>query len=79
MVGCFFSAFIGCFSHVLLDSIMHYAVQPFGPLMLDNPFLVFISVPLIHKLCLYSGLLGAVIYYSVNWFLKRKKSSNNYF
>jgi membrane-bound metal-dependent hydrolase YbcI (DUF457 family) len=68
----FLSAFIGSFSHVLLDSIMHSDVEPFFPFILDNQFLGLISVSMLHKVCLYSGLVGAAIYYGVNWKLKKK-------
>jgi len=68
----FLSAFIGSFSHVLLDSIMHADVEPFFPFTLDNQFLGIISVPMLHKVCLYSGLVGAAIYFGVNWHLKGK-------
>lgn len=67
----FLSAFIGSFSHVLLDSIMHLDVEPFFPFTLDNQLLSLISVPMLHKVCLYSGLAGAAIFYSVSWRLKR--------
>lgn len=63
----FLSAFIGSFSHVLLDSIMHSDVEPFFPFTLDNQFLGLISVSVLHKVCLYSGLVGAAIYYGINW------------
>ena len=63
----FLSAFIGSFSHVLLDSIMHADVEPFYPVTLINPFLGFISVAALHKLCLYSGLAGAGIYFYLEW------------
>ena len=68
----FLSAFIGSFSHVLLDSIMHSDVEPFFPFTLDNQFLGLISVSMLHKVCLYSGLVGAAIYYGINWKLKKK-------
>jgi hypothetical protein len=68
----FLSAFIGSFSHVLLDSIMHSDVEPFFPFTLDNKFLGLISVSMLHKVCLYSGLVGAGIYYGINWKLKEK-------
>jgi membrane-bound metal-dependent hydrolase YbcI (DUF457 family) len=68
----FLSAFIGSFSHVLLDSIMHSDVEPFFPFILDNQFLGLISVSMLHKACLYSGLVGAAIYYGINWKLKKK-------
>ena len=35
----FFSAFIGSYSHVYLDSIMHTDVEPFYPFSLDNQFI----------------------------------------
>lgn len=60
------SAFIGSFSHVLLDSIMHSDVEPFFPFALDNQLLGLISVSMLHKVCLYSGLVGAAIYYGIN-------------
>lgn len=63
----FLSAFIGSFSHVILDSIMHADVQPFFPLSSHNIFLEIISVSLLHKFCLYSGLVGAAIYYFLQW------------
>ncbi len=68
----FLSAFIGSFSHVLLDSIMHSDVEPFFPFTLDNQFLGLIPVLMLHKVCLYSGLVGAAIYYGINWKLKKK-------
>ncbi len=67
----FLSAFLGSFSHVFLDSIMHADVEPFFPITLDNQFLGLISIPLLHKVCLYSGLIGAAIYYGT--YLKVKK------
>ena len=63
----FLSAFIGSFSHVFLDSIMHADVQPFFPVNLYNPMLNIISVEALRKVCLYSGLVGAAIYYFVHW------------
>ncbi|XPF93251.1 metal-dependent hydrolase [Colwellia sp. RE-S-Sl-9] len=66
------SAFIGSFSHVLLDSIMHSDVEPFFPFTLNNQFLGLITVQMLHKICMYSGLLGAAIYFVMSWRLKRK-------
>jgi len=70
----FLSAFIGTFSHVFLDSIMHSDVQPFYPLSLNNSLLGIISVSALHKVCLYSGLIGAGIYYFI---LFKKKLDND--
>ncbi|MFT5502470.1 MAG: hypothetical protein ACI8XC_000175 [Gammaproteobacteria bacterium] len=63
----FLSAMIGSLSHVYLDSIMHSDVQPFYPVLMTNYFFGIVSISNLHKLCLYSGLLGAIIYYSTNW------------
>lgn len=67
----FLSAFIGCFSHVFLDSVMHGDVEPFYPVSLNNQFLGMISVSALHKVCLYSGLFGAAIFYGVAYFKRR--------
>ena len=61
------SAFIGSYTHVLLDSVMHSDVQPFYPFTLDNMFLGIISVGALHKLCFYTFFIGASIYYFVQW------------
>lgn len=61
------SAFIGTFSHVVLDSIMHGDVQPFYPFDTSNALLGALSVSGLHNLCLYSGLVGAVIYYAFEY------------
>ena len=69
------SAFIGSFSHVLLDSVMHADVEPFAPFMLNNPFLGFLSIEALHKFCLYSGLLGVGLYFIVSHWLSRHNPS----
>lgn len=72
------SAFIGSFSHVLLDSIMHTDITPFAPFLLNNPFLGFLSVEMLHKLCLYSGLIGAGLYFAVaHWLGKHAISGTS--
>ncbi len=70
-----FSAFIGSFSHVLLDSIMHGDLQPFAPFLLNNPFLGLISVEALHKLCLYSALIGVALYFIVSTWIQRTEES----
>lgn len=64
----FTSAFVGCFSHVLIDSVMHADMQPFAPFFADNALLGIVSTSLLHKICLYSGLVGAGIFYAVSYF-----------
>lgn len=69
------SAFIGTYSHVLLDSLMHSDLQPFVPFSAANPFLHLVSIEALHKFCLYSGLVGAGLYFVVVQRLKKNKFS----
>ena len=70
----FISAFIGTFSHVLLDGIMHADMRPFYPATSDNPLLGLISIGGLHGLCLLSGLVGALIYCGVTRYRQSKLS-----
>jgi len=71
-VGCL-SALIGAFSHVFLDAIMHSDVQPFFPLTANNPWLGLISIDALHKVCIYSGIIGGAVYFGVQALLQRRK------
>jgi len=57
------SAFIGSFSHVALDSLMHADIQPLFPFTNSNALLGLISVSTLHKVCIYSGGIGGVLYF----------------
>jgi membrane-bound metal-dependent hydrolase YbcI (DUF457 family) len=61
------SAFVGSFSHVLIDSLMHADMKPFAPFASSNALLGMISVEAVHKFCVYSGAVGALIYFLVNF------------
>lgn len=65
------SAFIGTYSHVLLDSIMHADVEPFYPFNTANGLLRVISLPALHQACLYSAAVGGAVYFAVGWLQKR--------
>ncbi len=67
-----FSAFIGSYSHVLLDSVMHADLEPFAPFMRINPFLGFLSDEALHKFCLYAGLAGAGLYFAISHWRGRR-------
>jgi len=69
----FLSAFIGTFSHVLLDSLMHADIEPFFPLSRDNALLGLLTTQQIHKICLYSGLVGAGLYYLIQFSIKKSR------
>lgn len=66
----FVSAFIGTYSHVVLDSIMHTDIQPYFPISLENHLLRVITVGQLHEFCIYSAVVGALIYFSVRYFKK---------
>ena len=71
---CFLSAFVGTFSHVVLDAIMHADVEPFYPATQSNAFLGLLSLNALHKLCLYSGLVGGVLYFGILWKRRRRRT-----
>lgn len=71
----FFTAFIGTYSHVVLDSIMHSDIQPFSPFNASNDLLGVISVSTLHMVCIYSALVGGIVYFTINWLLKFNYSS----
>ena len=68
----FISALIGTYSHVFLDSMMHSDVMPFYPFLNANVFLSWLTIDQLHKLCLYSGLFGAGLYYGLHWYFMKK-------
>jgi hypothetical protein len=57
----FASAFLGTYSHVFLDSVMHRDMMPFSPFAASNPMLHAISVSSLHQLCLALGVVGALL------------------
>ena len=69
----FVSAFIGTFSHVALDSIMHRDIVPFYPLSQSNSLLGLMTVGELHKFCSYAGFVGAIIYFSLLYVTKKYK------
>lgn len=60
------SAFIGTWSHVLLDSFMHYDMVPLWPLASANGLAGVLPLS-VDQVCILSGALGAVIYAVVAW------------
>lgn len=63
-------AFVGTYSHVFLDSIMHSDMQPLAPFSNANALLHIISFSGLHVLCVLSGVLGALFLFAV--FLMRR-------
>lgn len=56
----FISLWVGAWSHVLFDSIMHSDVRPFWPFLDKNSFNDLIEVGLLHILCVGSAIIGLV-------------------
>ena len=52
------AAFIGSYSHVALDSIMHHDTHPLAPFSNANPLYGMISVSDLHLYCLVAGVVG---------------------
>lgn len=69
------SAFIGTYSHVVLDAIMHSDVQPYHPYSIENDFLGIISGNDLHHLCLYTAGIGTILYLLIQFTLKNKMKS----
>ena len=65
------SALSGTYSHVVLDSIMHYDIEPFYPVAISNPLLRIISADSLYRFCVYSGLVGAFCYYLIQFLTKK--------
>ncbi|MCU7884657.1 MAG: hypothetical protein KZQ82_10715 [Candidatus Thiodiazotropha sp. (ex Lucinoma annulata)] len=63
----FISAFIGTYSHVLLDSIMHSDLEPYYPLSQENGLLGLVTVSQLHQFCVYTAVVGVIVYYSVQY------------
>ena len=72
------SAFIGTFSHVALDSIMHTDMAPYFPLSDNNHLLGIVSIDVLHKICIYTGLVGAAAFFVLDRLaVKRREEVKN--
>lgn len=59
----FISAFVGTYSHIVLDSIMHTDIKPFYPYSFANTLQGLISNEALHAFCIGSGIVGAVLFF----------------
>lgn len=67
----FGSAFIGTYSHVFIDSVMHVDVFPFSPFDLSRPFHAIMSIDTLHVLCVVLAVVGAVVWWAVDRLRRR--------
>ena len=51
-------AFIGAYSHVAIDSIMHSDMRPFAPFSQARPWLQIVSIETLQWLCVLAGVIG---------------------
>jgi membrane-bound metal-dependent hydrolase YbcI (DUF457 family) len=67
----YISAFVGSFSHIVLDSFMHADMKPLSPLNESNVLLNLISLSTLHLACMVPGI-GAIIWFES---YRKKKSA----
>jgi membrane-bound metal-dependent hydrolase YbcI (DUF457 family) len=58
-------AFVGAWSHVFLDSIMHGDIEPLWPVSSGNALQLVVSIETLHLGCVLSGILGLALMYVV--------------
>jgi hypothetical protein len=51
-------AFIGSYSHVAIDSIMHGDMEPFAPFSNAAPWHLIVSLETLHLACIAAGIIG---------------------
>jgi membrane-bound metal-dependent hydrolase YbcI (DUF457 family) len=64
-------AFVGTYSHVLLDAVVHSDLTPFAPWSSANPLFGVVSVSCVYVSCVVSGLVGAALVVARRRFRKR--------
>ena len=67
-------AFVGAYSHVALDSIMHADMRPFAPLATGNALLSWISIDALQIACVVAGLLGAGLWAALRLYSRARRS-----
>ena len=60
-------AFIGAYSHVAIDSIMHVDVRPFAPFSPASPWLQMVTIETLQWLCVLAGALGVAGLALLRW------------
>jgi hypothetical protein len=56
-------AFVGTFSHVFFDAIMHADMMPWMPVSNSNDLLGLVSIGTLHIMCLLFGAIGAGLFF----------------
>mgnify|MGYP006293044151 CR=1 FL=1 len=66
-------AFIGTYSHVALDSIMHSDMAPLWPWDKSNALLGVISIDDLHAVCVIAGVFGVVAWFVLGLRARRNR------
>ncbi|MFX1253116.1 MAG: DUF4184 family protein [Promethearchaeota archaeon] len=61
------SAFIGSFSHILLDAFLYSEMNLLWPLPSFNPLYGLLSSPFIYNFCVICGILGIILLFWKLW------------
>ena len=71
-------AFIGAYSHVAIDSIMHADMRPFAPFSDSRPWLDLTSIDTLHLVGITAGVIGVSGLFVWRWLeLQRKPPMNS--
>ena len=60
-------AFVGAYSHVAIDSIMHGDMEPFAPFSSATPWLLAVSVETLQWICVAAGMIAVAILLYLRW------------
>jgi hypothetical protein len=66
-------AFMGAYSHVAIDSIMHGDMEPFAPFSAASPWLLLVSVETLQWICVAAGIMGIAGLAAWRWHELRAK------
>jgi hypothetical protein len=66
------AALLGAWSHVFLDSIMHFDVRPWAPFAAGNALHEVISIDALHLACVAAGAAGVLVLIALAAFAARK-------
>ncbi len=72
-------AFVGTYSHVVLDSIMHSDMTPLSPWSASNGLLGTLSIGALHIACVAAGVFGVGVWLTVGlWNRRRRRTGQPY-
>lgn len=62
-----FGAFVGAYSHVAIDGIMHGDMEPFAPFSAASPWLHIMPIETLQWLCVLAGAIGTACLAAGRW------------